>query len=171
MSPRYGNLLEEALEAWSYVRDGVIAELSIIPLERLEFRPTPKSRTVADLARHIVESGLMASGELTRQDGDFTRQPYPRFIHEYASHVKGIEEKDDLIAMLQQSHAAGDAQFREAGELFMLQYIRRFDGQPGTRLAWLYHAIEHESYHRGQIALYVRFLGLVPALTRQIQGG
>ncbi|MGH7552626.1 MAG: DinB family protein [Longimicrobiales bacterium] len=48
--------------------------------------------------------------------------------------------------------------------------MRRFDGQPGTRLAWLYHAIEHESYHRGQIALYARFLGLVPALTRQILG-
>jgi uncharacterized damage-inducible protein DinB len=56
------------------------------------------------------------------------------------------------------------------GELFLLQAIRRFDGLPGTRLAWLWHAIDHESYHRGQLAIFIRVMGGVPALTKQIYG-
>jgi uncharacterized damage-inducible protein DinB len=56
------------------------------------------------------------------------------------------------------------------GELQMLQHIRRFDGLNGTRLAWLNHSIAHEMYHRGQLALYARLTGHVPALTRMIEG-
>ncbi len=65
----------------------------------------------------------------------------------------------------------GERALRRAGELHILQSIRRFDGKPGTRLAWMNHGIAHEEYHRGQIALYARLLGRVPALTRLIQGG
>ncbi|MDZ7363128.1 MAG: hypothetical protein ONB46_20750 [candidate division KSB1 bacterium] len=50
----------------------------------------------------------------------------------------------------------------------MLQYITRFDGLKGTRLAWMNHGISHEEYHRGQLALYARLLGRVPALTQLI---
>lgn len=170
MPPAYTNLLEEALESWGFTRQGVIAELKIIPADRYDFRPTPRSRSVAELAHHILESGLMAVGELTREDGDFTRQSYPEFFTEYASHVAQVETKDDLITWLEDSFREGDARFRHVGELAVLQYIRRFDGKPGTRLAWLYHAVDHESYHRGQLALYARQLGFVPALTRAITG-
>ncbi|MFN2386233.1 MAG: DinB family protein [Thermoanaerobaculia bacterium] len=52
----------------------------------------------------------------------------------------------------------------------MLQFINRFDGQKGTRLAWMNHGIAHEEYHRGQLALYARLLGRTPALTRRIKG-
>jgi uncharacterized damage-inducible protein DinB len=84
--------------------------------------------------------------------------------------VNDVSGKDALIELLRQSHTDSDARFRSAGELMALQYIRRFDGVLGTRLAWLYHAVDHESYHRGQLALYVRQLGKVPALTRLIHG-
>jgi uncharacterized damage-inducible protein DinB len=52
----------------------------------------------------------------------------------------------------------------------MLQTITRFDGKQGTRLAWFHHGIAHEMYHRGQLALYQRHLGLTPALTKLIAG-
>jgi uncharacterized damage-inducible protein DinB len=112
----------------------------------------------------------MASGELNNPQGDFCRQNYGDFIREYADHVAGTEGKDELIDLLRRTHADGEARFIESGELFMLQYIRRFDGEYGTRLSWFWHHIDHESYHRGQLALYARILGLVPALTKQILG-
>ena len=62
------NLLEETLDAWGYARDGVIDELENIPATDYNFRPSPHSRSAAELAAHIIESGLMASGELTRKD-------------------------------------------------------------------------------------------------------
>lgn len=170
MKPHVSSLLDEALEAWQFTRDGVIAEVESIPPGQYVWRPAPESRNVAELIRHIVESDRMAVGELTRPDGDFQRVPHPQFAEEYASDVAEVDGKTDLIELLKKSHAQGDKAFREAGELFMLQLIRRFDGKRGTRLAWMYHMIDHESYHRGQLALYVRQLGYVPALTRMIMG-
>jgi uncharacterized damage-inducible protein DinB len=38
-------------------------------------------------------------------------------------------------------------------------------------LAWLYHGIAHEEYHRGQLTAYERLMGIEPALTRKIRGG
>jgi uncharacterized damage-inducible protein DinB len=71
---------------------------------------------------------------------------------------------------LRQTLKEGVKQFRNAGELHLLQRIARFDGQMGTRLAWMHHGIAQEMYHRGQLALYARILGIKPALTRRIDG-
>jgi len=170
MTVQLQSLLDEALETWTFTRDGVIQEVETIPADRFDWRPAPGFRTVAELVRHIIESALMAAGELTRPDGDFQRVPFPEFIREYASGVAAVVGKDALLALLRSSHREVEQRFRDAGELAVLQYIRRFDGVRGTRLAWLWHAVDHESYHRGQLALIVRTLGKVPALTRMIHG-
>jgi uncharacterized damage-inducible protein DinB len=170
MSTGIATLLDEALELWQFTRDGVIAEAESIPDDQFDWSPARGARTVTALLRHIVESGAMAAGELTRPDGDFRRQPYPAFLTEYAAHVNDVSGKSALLQLLRRSHADADARFRAAGELMLLQFIQRFDGVRGTRLGWLYHAVDHESYHRGQLALYVRQLGRVPALTRLIHG-
>lgn len=163
-------LLEEALEAWGDVRAGVIAELENMPPEAMGHRPAEGSRTVAELALHIAESGLLMSGELTRPDGDFTRQGFAEHLAEHAADLPDTADRSELLALLERTHAAGEARIRQSGELHMLELIRRFDGQLGTRLAWMYHGIDHESYHRGQLALYARTLGRVPALTKRIRG-
>ena len=49
-------------------------------------------------------------------------------------------------------------------------HCSRFDGLEGTRLAWMHQGISHEEYHRGQLALFARLMGKVPALTRLIHG-
>ncbi len=51
----------------------------------------------------------------------------------------------------------------------MLGTLTGIFGQRVTRFAMLHFAIEHESYHRGQIAVCARELGRVPALTRILQ--
>ena len=163
-------LLDEALEAWADARAGVMAELRNIPDAQMGFRPEPGARSVAEVAQHIVETGLMWSGELTKPDGDFTRKSFPAFIREYARGVGRPRTKAALLGALKSSHAKGERQIRKAGELGMLQLIRRFDGKPWTRVTWMHHGIAHEEYHRGQVALYARLLGRTPALTKLIQG-
>jgi uncharacterized damage-inducible protein DinB len=164
------SLLDEAVELWTFARDGVIAEAEVVPADRFDWRPTDKSRSVAELILHIVEAGLMGAGELTRADGDFLRVPYPEIVAEHVGDISNVSGRDALIDLLHTSFETGRSKFEEAGELAMLQSIRRFDGVRGTRLAWLYHMVDHESYHRGQLALYVRQLGRVPALTQAILG-
>ena len=164
------SLLDEALDSWADVRRGVIAEFQNIPGRQIDFRPAPGSRSVAELGQHIVESGLMWSGELADPQGDFTRQDFPAFIKEHAGRVARSRTKASLLRLMRSTHEKGERQIRKAGEVGMLQHIRRFDGELGTRLTWLHHGIAHEEYHRAQLALYARLMGRTPALTKLIQG-
>jgi uncharacterized damage-inducible protein DinB len=167
----YTTILEETLEAWQGVREGLIAEVRNIPASRFDFRPTPQSRSVAELVQHILEVAMMMTGELTRPDTDFHRAPWPRLLGLYAKAAWRSKTKPALLRLLTSQIRDGERRFRKAGELSLLQLITRFDGLPGTRLAWWNHGIAHEEYHRGQVVVYARLMGIEPALTRQIRGG
>lgn len=167
---RAHDLLDETLDAWGYTRSGVIDELENIPPEQFGFRPTPHSRTVAELAQHIVESALMAIGELNRPDGSFQRLSYPEFIDEYAGTRARTTDKAALLQLLRDTLAEAERAFLNTGQAGLLREIVQFNGEPATRLTWLNHAIAHEEYHRGQLALYARLMGRVPALTQLIEG-
>ncbi|HSP05752.1 MAG TPA: DinB family protein [Acidobacteriota bacterium] len=167
----YTSLLEEVLEAWSNTRAGVIDELKNIPGSKYDFRPAENVRSVPDVGIHILEVAMMMTGELTRPDTNFRRAPWPQLLNQYAAQAYRVKTKQELIKLLQSQLKEGTDKFRKAGELHMLQFIKRFDGKSGTRLAWLNHAIEQESYHCGQLTIYTRVLGLVPALTQKILGG
>jgi uncharacterized damage-inducible protein DinB len=162
--------LEEALEAWRDVRGGLIDEAENIPASRYDFRPTPQSRTVAELLRHILDVAMMMTGELTRKDTDFRRAPWPELLALYNAPVRKAKTKLQILRLLRSQHRAAQRSFRRAGPRHMGRAVTRFDGLKGTRLAWLHHGIAHEEYHRGQVALYARLMGKVPALTRAIMG-
>ena len=166
----FSSLLDEILEAWQYTRAGVIGEIKNLPDAALTFRPSLESRSAAEIAVHIAESGLMMSGELSRTDGNFQRKSFPEFMKEYAKGVKATNSKKELVALLTKTHQDGEKKIKQAGELHMMQFIARFDGEKGSRIAWMNHGISHEEYHRGQLALYARLVGKVPALTQLIYG-
>jgi len=163
-------LLDEALEAWAECRAGVIAELERTPPDQIGFRPVQGARSVAEIVVHVVEVAMMWAGELASAHGDFRRKPFDQLLEEHTRDLQPSDSHAGLMRMLADSHAAGEARLRAAGDLVMLQFIHRFDGRPGTRLAWLHHGVAHEMYHRGQLAHYVRSMGIVPALTQRIEG-
>lgn len=165
----FSSLLEESLEAWQDARVGVIQELENIPADRFDFRPSPEVRSVEELAEHILEVAYLMTGELTREDTDFRRAPLPQLLDLYAGPAREASGKAQQLDLLRTQLDEGMEKFREAGELAMLQLIERFDGQKGTKLAWLQHGIAQEMYHRGQLTLYQRLMGIEPALTRRIR--
>ncbi len=164
------SLLEEALEAWSDARRGVIDEARNVPAERWDFRPTEEVRSVEELVVHIMEVSEMMVGELTRPDGSFGRAPFPELIEEHAGDLAELQGRDELLGALEVTLERGVERFREVGEVHMLGTVERFDGRRGTRLAWLHHGVAQEMYHRGQLCTYQRLMGRVPALTRKIRG-
>ena len=169
MEPRT-TLLDEAIDAWEDARNGVIDEVANIPAGQFEFRPAPGVRSVNELVLHILEVSLMMAGELTREDTDFHREPWPRLLARYSGPIHNVSGKKALLSVLRKTLRDGIAEFRRAGELHMMQHIVRFDGQKGTRLAWMHHGIAQEMYHRGQLTLYQRLMGFKPALTKRIEG-
>jgi len=164
-------LLDEALEAWTDARNGVIAELENIPANQFDAPAGTGARSAGELALHIAEVGLMMVGELTRGDGDFRRVAYDKLIAEYRGPIDAAKGKREIIAAMKRTLKDGVRAFRDAGELHLLGAIRRFDGKYGSRFAWMQHGIAHEEYHRGQIAMSARLMGIKPALTRLIEGG
>ena len=164
------SLLEETIEAWEGTRDGVIAEVENIPAKQFEFRPAKESRSISELALHIMEVGLMMVGELTREDTNFHRAPWPKLLAMYSKPIDGLSTKRELLSAFRSTLRNGVKAFRGAGELHMLQLITRFDRKQGTRLAWFNHGVAHENYHQGQLATYQRLIGVTPALTKLIEG-
>jgi uncharacterized damage-inducible protein DinB len=170
MASKSASVLDELLEAWAYSRAGFIAELKNLPEAALEFKPTAATRSAREIAQHVIESGLLMSGELSRPDGDFQRKAYPAVMKEHSAGAPRARTKASLVAALTRAHADGARRLRTAGEVAMLQTIRQFNGARATRLSWMHHGIAHEEYHRGQLALYARLVGRVPALTKLIEG-
>ena len=165
----FENLLDEALEAWGDARKGVIAELENLPADSFVARPVPGMRSVAEMAVHVLEVAQMMVGELCREETDFRRLPWHELLELHAGDLLALTDRDNLLSALHTTLENGIERFREVGELHMLQTIERFDGERGTRLAWLQHGIAQEMYHRGQLAVYARLLGEVPALTKRIE--
>jgi uncharacterized damage-inducible protein DinB len=164
------NLLDEFLEAWRYTREGVVAEAANLPADRFLERPDGLLRSPLDLVNHIVESGWLMAGELSRVDGDFQRKSYGALVAEHTPAADYSGNVEAALEALRRSHREGEARIGAAGLDAMLRPIRQFNGVPASRLAWMHHGISHEEYHRGQLALYARLFGEVPALTKAIQG-
>ena len=165
------SILEEVIEAWEGTRGGIIAEVENIPPKQFDFRPAPESRTVSGLVLHIMEVSLMMAGELTRVDTNMQRTEWPKLLAMYDKPIRGLSAKKDLVSALKSTVKDGVKAFREAGELHMMQFMKRFDGKLGTRMAWFNHGVAHENYHQGQLATYQRLFGVKPALTKMIEGG
>ena len=168
---RFNSLLDEVLEAWEDARIGAIDELRNIPAKHWDFRPDPDARSVREIAVHILEVAMMMTGELVRHDTSFRRVPWPKLLKMYAGPAYRVKTRGELLKLMRSQLRDACGRFREAGEIHMLQTIERFDGRPGTRLAWLHHGIAQEMYHRGQLTTYQRIMGLEPALTQRIRGG
>jgi uncharacterized damage-inducible protein DinB len=163
------SLLDEMLEAWRYSREGVIAELENLPEMRCNERPGGVQRSALDLANHIIESGWLMAGELSRADGDFQRKPYPALIAEL-NPERPATTRAEALAALRRSLEQGMRLLHGAGEERLMRPIRQFNGVPASRMSWWHHGIAHEEYHRGQLAIYARLFGITPALTKLYEG-
>ncbi len=159
------SLLHETLLKWYGVRRGFIHELSIIPPSRFSFRPTLEMRSVAEIVQHVLEYTIITVEELVRQDTNLHRASMAQLVNVYAPNVSRNDTQEKLTNLLVDQFRDADTRLRELGDLHMLQLITRLDGSRDTRFSLLQEAIQHEMYHRGQLTVYIRLLGIVPAAT------
>src|SRR2546425_13199000 len=96
----FSSLLDEALEAWEGVREGLIEEVENVPAHQFGFWLVPETRSVTELVQHVLEVGLMMTGELCRPDTDFHRAPWPKLLKLYDSDVSKATTKKQLMGLL-----------------------------------------------------------------------
>lgn len=161
-------LFEELLGQWGAGRAGSIEEVESLRDADLDYRIAPDARSVRELAEHMAQSTLLFSTELTRPDGDFARQPLSAFYAEYARGLPPARTVADLAALLRSTWEKAESALRDAGPELLTQSMRGMMGQTATKSSIVVFAINHEFYHRGQLALCVRACGHIPALTRRL---
>lgn len=157
--------IDRLIESWAEVRAGLIKEASQVPEEQFSFRATPDTRSVAEVLQHIVQTQKMLVGEACRADTDLGRQSFTHHIAKYAPEVAAITDKNGLIELLRGSMETSEASIRSCGDGLQAT-MRRFDGKEVSKLDFLNFGVAHEMYHRGQLTVYERLLGVEPALTR-----
>jgi uncharacterized damage-inducible protein DinB len=157
--------IEQVFEQWQDVRNGFIKEVELIPADQLAFRAAPETRSVLELVQHVIESERVIVREVCRDDTNFKRG-FPTMIAEFASQVKDATTKDAVLELLRSSLEETKNVAVEFGDENFDKTMQRFDGRQGPKRAMISFAIAHEMYHRGQLTVYERLLGIEPALTR-----
>lgn len=163
-------ILGNAIESFSFARQGTKGEASNIPEEHWDYRPHPNAKSVSELVRHIIDASLMLVGEAADPDGDFMRRPPPDHVAAHAGHLPEAMTRDQLLEALDSSLQTCEERIRAADEDHWSGNITRFDGGAWKRITYIFYAGTHEYYHCGQLATYARTLGLIPALTQRIHG-
>lgn len=160
--------VDPIIGGWREVRAGLIDEVSQIPADKFSFRAAEGMRSVAEILQHLVESQKFLVGEACRPDTNLLRKSFAENIKDYAPDVRNANEKEAIIQMLQTAMDDCEKLLREHADE-MKNTMKRFDGKEMTKLGFMSFAIAHEMYHRGQLTVYVRLLGIEPMLTQKFR--
>ncbi len=159
-------LLDETLLRWYTVRRGLIREVSNIPQTRMTFRATLETRSIMDIIHHVLELSIITVEELVREDTNPDRASLSQLANVYAPNITRADTQEKLVNLLVEQYRDAETRLRECGDLHMMQLVRRIDGTLETRMTLFADAVQHEMYHRGQLTVYARLIGLEPAFTR-----
>jgi uncharacterized damage-inducible protein DinB len=160
--------LDELIDQWKDVRNGLIEEASLIPEDKFNFKASEESRSISELLQHIVQTQKVLVGEICRADTNFSRG-FPALIAEHADGVTAMNDKEGLIELLRDSIEAAETKMRGFGGEALQVMTTRFDGKPISKISFLDFSMSHEMYHRGQLTVYERLLGIEPALTTRFK--
>lgn len=160
---------DEICEGWQEVRNGLIKEVESIPADQFGFRAAEGSRSLLEVLHHIVEAERVLSIEICRDETNLRRPPL-ELIAEHAPQVKAADTRDTIIELLRGSLNESTQRVREFGdEKLEEQMMTGPNGKQLVKRAMLNFVVGHEMYHRGQITVYQRLLGVEPALTKFIK--
>ena len=65
--------VETLLGLWKNARSGFITEVERIPEDKFTFKPSPETRTVAELVQHAIGAQKFFVGERRRHHGSHAR--------------------------------------------------------------------------------------------------
>ena len=160
--------IENVIGSWKEVRSGLIDEATQISADQFSFRAAPDCRSVKELLQHLVEVQKFLTGEICRPDTNLMRGSFAEQIKNYAPDVRSVEDKHGLLDLLRATMEESSAKLQSAANE-MGNPMKRFDGKEMTKLAFVSFAIAHEMYHRGQLTVYERLLGIEPMLTQRFR--
>lgn len=160
--------VETVIALWKNARAGFITEVERIPEDKFTFKPTPETRSVAELIQHAIGAQKFFVGECCRPDTNLARRSFAEHVKSYGEGVDGVEDKAQLIELLRSSMDEAEKGIRSNAD-GLNDMMTGLDGKPLPKIGFLLFGMGHEMYHRGQFTVYERLLNVEPALTEMFR--
>ncbi len=129
--------------------------LQVVPAEKMEWRPHPKSMTIKALAGHLAEMPLMIALAINQDEWDFANNPYPPVDMNTAGEL--VTRFDWCI---QEAKAALD---KGSDDNLLERWILRAGDQVYmdiTKWEAIRHAFGQNAHHRAQLGVFLRILDI-----------
>jgi uncharacterized damage-inducible protein DinB len=129
--------------------------LAIVPNDKYDWQPHPKSMTIRSLATHIAELPTWVSMGINSDGLDFATAPYDP--------VK-IDNTEDLLALFDKSLLEGKATLEATAEEVLEQLWTMRNGEKIymtiTKYELIRHAFGQTAHHRAQLGVFLRLLDI-----------
>ena len=138
---------EELLSDWAAVREGLKQALELLADEQLRFTPREGLRTVGEIAYHIAGT----------EENWLRLLIYGKTPATWTPEVPANLTAAEVRAALSEAHDRTEAQLASAD----LRQEVTLPWGSRTTLRWaVWHVLEHEIHHRGEIYLMLGLLGI-----------
>ena len=163
----------ELARSFRTVRRNTILTAEDIPADKYGYRPTPESRSVAEILSHIV---LTSQGSydmhVVEKIKTFIGVDFVARMKERAERERQLTAKADILAALRSNGEAWGTFLDSVTEdylSFVVTFPEPLEPRTKSRFELILSVKEHVMHHRAQLMVIQRLLGLVPHLTRERQ--
>ena len=137
---------------WETIRTEMIDGISALTQEQIDWIPSGWKNSIADLLRHISEAELWWLGNVVLKKNNY-RDLTAALAPDSQSIINELENSHKYVLDVLNSKTIDNlneiCNVPESDEKLSLQWI-------------LWHTIEHEMRHRGQIFMLMRMQGITP---------
>ncbi len=165
---------KELASSFRTVRKNTLMIAQDIPEEKYGFRPAPETRSVGELLAHIslsysFQHQIHGQERRTSMAGfDF-----PTLMRRLTAEEKDPRTKEQTLELLRTSGEKWAGWLEGLTDDFLAEQVVMPPGRTPpsrSRFDMILSVKEHEMHHRGQLMLIERIIGIVPHLTRDMQG-
>jgi uncharacterized damage-inducible protein DinB len=143
-------LSELLLSKWTQVRADLVATIDKFAAEELSFRPFPGAYSAGELMLHVAHEEAIEVHHGTVQT--LAEFPPPFDAEQY-------RDKESIIAVLGEVHAHTVSYLAGKTDVELEAALELPWGGTSRPIDMLWHALEHEVHHRGELSLYLGLLG------------
>jgi uncharacterized damage-inducible protein DinB len=141
----------DAKQAYTEVKNNLLASAEKMPEEFYSFKPAPRIRTFGQILGHLAEEQYMYCSAVKGEDKAIDAE-------------KSKTSKADLVTALKDSFAYCDSAYDALTDAAAIQTVMRGKAEV-TNLRLLWNNTVHDNSHYGNLVTYMRIKGLVPPST------
>ncbi|MCX6551103.1 MAG: DinB family protein [Acidobacteria bacterium] len=163
----------ELARSFRTVRSNTLIVATDIPEEKYAFRPTPESRSVAEILAHVaVVTRSSYQSYAVRKIATFVGIDFGAVMRERQAMEQQLVTKAQILDALRSGGEAwgGYLDGVTEGDLaHEFMFPEPLEPRSKSRFELILSVKEHEMHHRAQLMVIERLIGIVPHLTRERQ--